>query len=148
MIKLKIGITLNENHIFSSSLRRYFFRISTAFSPSSSNLTASNGFKSYAFTTASAEMFLTGSIFFSFRITPAQSSPQPVIVTIFASSKIGEQLFGCAEYSVMHAATMLSFSNANSTLAALTTRPNGLNPLQDTKAILSLIFSPFFHIFS
>ena len=81
----------------------------------------------------------------SFKITDAQSSPQPVIVTIFASSKIGEQLLGWADYSVMHAATILSFSKASSTLAALTTKPNGLNPLHETKAIFSLIFSPLFH---
>ena len=145
MIKLNISIT--KYHMFSSSLRIYFFRTFTAFSPSSSRRTASNGFKSYVLTTKSAEMFFTDSTFLSFRITPAQSSPQPVIVTIFASSKIGEQALGCAEYSVMHAATIFSFSNANSTLAALTTRPNGLKPLQDTKAILSLIFSSFLHTF-
>ena len=50
----------------------------------------------------------------------------------------------------MHAATILSFSKASSTLAALTTNPNGLKPLHETKAILSLIFTPTYssdHIF-
>ena len=91
-------------------------------------------------------MFIIASTSFSLRITDAQSSLQPVIVTIFASSKIGEQLLGCAEYSVMHAATILSFSKASSTLAARTTKPSGLNPLHETNAILSVIFSPFYHI--
>ena len=70
------------------------FNTFTAFSPSSSNLIASLGFKSKAFTTFSASMFLITSTFFSFKIVETQSSLHPVIDTIFASSKIGEQLFG------------------------------------------------------
>ena len=116
------------------------FNTLTASSPSSSNLMESLGFKLNALTTLSASIFLMTPIYFSFNIVETQSSLHPVIDTIFASSKIGEQLFGCAEYSVMHAATMLSLSKASSTVAALTTKPNGLNQLHDTKAILSSIY--------
>ena len=125
----------------SISFKMYFFNTSTAFSPSLSNLTASNGFNSYVFTTASAEMFLITSTSLSSKITDAQSSPQPVIVTTFASSKIGEQLLGCAEYSVMHAATILSFSSASSTVAALQPNPTGL--IHYMKPML--FFHSFFH---
>ena len=57
----------------------YFFKISTAFSPSSSNLIGSFGFKSYVLTIASASMFLTTLMFFSSSITEAQSSPHPEV---------------------------------------------------------------------
>ena len=92
-------------------------------------------------------MFLITSTFFSFKIVETQSSLHPVIDTIFASSKIGEQLFGWAEYSVMQAATILSLSRASSTVAALTTKPKGLNPLHDTNAIFSSILWPLLFYF-
>ena len=85
------------------------FNTLTASSPSLSNLMESLGFKLNALTTVSASIFFTTSTSFSFKIVETQSSAHPVIDTIFASSSIGEQVFGWAEYSVMHAATIFHY---------------------------------------